>query len=194
MDRINSNNEGRNDGRNTQINSDLLAKLVAGIASPRDKALTLLMIDTGLRVREVVQLDRNSVELGNGQDSGGSGLNSGAGKTQNGVSIPGRRFYFTARTADALTAYLMERGDDASAALFINKDGTRLKSHAIVRMMYRCCDVIGIERIGPHHLRRFFAFAFMNGGGSPMMLMQLLGHSNVQSTVRLYPRLDLQVN
>jgi hypothetical protein len=63
------------------------------------------MIETGLRVGEVVQLDRSSVELGNGQDSGGSGTNSGAGKMQNGTSTAGRRLSFTALTADWDTAH-----------------------------------------------------------------------------------------
>ncbi len=153
MDRTKSNNEGRNN----LINSDLLAKLVAGITSPRDKALTLLMIDTALRAGEVVQLDIDSIGFGSGQESGGSGVNSGTCTTRAYASIPGRRFCFTAQTADALAAYCGERDNDGSPALFVSKNGTRLSLHSVSRIIHYWCDRVGIERFPLHNLRHRLA-------------------------------------
>ena len=45
------------------VGSDAMAKLVSGITDLRDKALVLLLIDTGLRTGEVTELDRDSIEI-----------------------------------------------------------------------------------------------------------------------------------
>jgi site-specific recombinase XerC len=189
--------DSNNGDRNNLINTDLLDKLVAGITSPRDKALALLMIDTGLRVGEVVGLNIDSIEFGHSQDSC-SGMTSGNRKTEEGISIPGRRFYFTARTAAALAAYGAKRGDDVSPALFVDKKGARLRSHSVSHIMHRWCDQLGIERFPLHHLRSHLATCLIEGGCDLVSLQALLGHSNIQTTIRLYskpyPRLDLMVD
>ena len=85
-----------------------------------------------------------------------------------------RRFYLSPRTVATLTEYLTDRGDDGSPALFADKNG-RLTSPAILRMMRRWCDLIGIERVRPHQLREYFAWTFACRGGHPTDLCRLLG-------------------
>ena len=58
------------------FNSDERNKLVAGITDGRDKAVILLMVDTGLRASEVTALKTDSVERGNGEGSAESGWTS----------------------------------------------------------------------------------------------------------------------
>ncbi len=176
------------------INSDHINKFVGGISDPRAKALVLLMLDTGLRAGEVAALDKSSIKYESRVLPDGSVQTSGTGHVFCAKSHKGRTFYLSAQTVAALTDYLTnDRGDDESPALFVNKDGTRLSSPALLRVMHRCCDLIGLERIGPHQLRRHFAFNFMKDGGSPIVLKQLLGLSSWDS-VRSYPPLDLQVS
>lgn len=94
-----------------------------------------------------------------------------------------RTLYISAGTVAALTEYLAkDRGDDGVPALFATKNG-RLTSAAILRILYRSCDLVGIERIGAHDLRRYFASMLMNRGVSPMPLCRLLGlqHPNAWS-------------
>ena len=180
--------------RNKLINPDHLNKLVAGISDRRAKALALLMLDTGLRAGEVVTLEKGSIKIDSRVLPDGSVRISGTGQVFCPKSQKGRSFYLSARTLAALGDYLTkDRGDDESPALFVNEDGTRLSPPAILREMHRCCDLVGIERIGPHQLRNHFAFNFMKGGGSPITLKQLLGLSSWDA-VRPYMPLDLQVN
>ncbi len=168
------------------INPDHLNKFVDGISDSRTKALVLLMLDTGLRAGEVVALDKDSIKCESRVLSDGSVQTSCTGYFFSPKSHRGRTFYLSARTVAALEDYLTkDRGDDGSPALFVNKVGTRLNSSAITRMMHRCCDQIGIEQIRPHQLRSYFAFNFMNGGGSLNTLKQLLGHSSLQMTCRM---------
>ena len=174
------------------INPDHLNKFVGGISDKRAKALALLMLDTGLRAGEVVALDKDSIKCESRVLPDGSVQTSGTGQVFCAKSNKGRTFYLSALTLAALADYLTnDRGVDESLALFVNDDGTRLSSAALPRVMRRCCELI--EQIRPHQLRRQFAFNFMNGGGSPIMLKQLLGLSSWDS-LRSYPPLDLQVN
>jgi integrase len=176
------------------INSDHLNKFVNGVSDRRAKALALLMLDTGIRAGEVVALDKDSIKIESRVLSDGSVQASGTGGVFCAKSHRGRTFYLSARTLAALADYLRkDRGNDESPALFTNKDGARLSCPALLRVMHRCCDLIGIERIGPHQLRRQFAFTFMSGGGSAIVLKQLLGLSSWDS-LRSYPPLDLQVD
>ena len=176
------------------INPDHINKFVGGISDRRAKALALLMLDTGVRAGEVAALDKGSIKIDSRVLPNGSVRISGTGQVFSAKSQKGRTFYLSARPLAALGDYLTkDRGDDESPALFVNKDGTRLSPPAILREMHRCCDLVGIERIGPHQLRNHFAFNFMKGGGSPITLKQLLGLSSWDS-VRPYMPLDLQVN
>ncbi|MGA1984037.1 MAG: site-specific integrase [Acidobacteriaceae bacterium] len=185
----------RSTPRSKLINPDHLNKFVGGISDRRAKALALLMLDTGLRAGEVASLDKKSIKFESRVLSDGSVRASVTGQVFCAKSQKERTFYLSARTVAALTDYLTnDRGDDESPALFVGKDGTRLSPAAVHRVMHRCCDLLGIERIGPHQLRNYFAFAFMKSGGAPGVLKHLLGHSSMQSTLRTYPPLDLQVN
>ena len=169
------------------INSDTLAKLISGITDPQDKALVLLLIDTGIRGGEAVDLNKDSVEIRISQDLAGSGWISGAGKTKNGTTIPGRPFYFTTRTVDAIAAYMKKRGDDGLPALFVGKKGMRLSSRDLIDMMHGWCDRIGIERIGPHRLRHHFAATLICAGGSPVILKELLGFAGWDTVLKYIP-------
>lgn len=51
----------RNSAHYKLINPDHINKLVAGITDRRAKALVLLILDTGFRAGEIVELDKDSI-------------------------------------------------------------------------------------------------------------------------------------
>jgi site-specific recombinase XerD len=180
--------------RSKLINSDHLNKFVDGISDRRTKALALLILDTGLRPGEAVALNKDSIKHESRVLPDGSVQTSITGQVFCAKSQKERTFYLSARAAAAITDYLTtDRGDDESPALFVNQDGTRLSSPALLRVIQRCCDLIGIKRIGPRQLRRQFAYNVVKRGGSPILLKQLLGLSGWDS-VQSYMPLDLKVN
>ena len=108
----------RNTRRYKLINSDLLNKFVAGITDRRDKALVMLLIDTGLRAGEVIELNKDSITYRSRELSDGSGRIAGTGQLIRTKSHEERTFYFSAQTLIALTEYLTkDRGDDGLPAL-----------------------------------------------------------------------------
>jgi len=185
----------RNIRRYKLINSDLLNKFVADITDRRDKALAMLLIDTGLRLGEVIQLDVDSITYVNRELSDGSVRTAGTGQLMISKSGAPRTFSLSARTLAAITEYLaVDRADDGLPALFVSKSGTRLSTHTIVRAMHGWCDLLGVERFPLHDFRRRFAAGLIDGGCELLTLQALLGHSSVETTMRLYPRLDLKVD
>ena len=159
------------------ISRETVEKLISGITSARDKALVMLLANTGLRAGEVTRLDQDSITYENRALPDGSAGISAVGLVFSTKSRGEREFYLSPRTVAALTEYLADRGDDGPTALFVSKNG-RLATDVILRMMHRWCDLIGIERIGPRQLRLYFAVTFMNGGGSLTVLYRLLGLVN----------------
>lgn len=69
-----------------------------------------------------------------------------------------------------------------------------MNSIQVRRIVHNYCDRLGLKRFPLHDFRRRFSASKVEGGGDLLTLQPLLGHVSVQSTLRMYPPLDLQVN
>ncbi|HET8661968.1 MAG TPA: tyrosine-type recombinase/integrase [Micromonosporaceae bacterium] len=111
-------------------------------AGRRDHALLLLAVRTGLRVCELVSLNRADVHL-----SAGAHVDC-LGKGRKHRSTPLDR-----QTAAVLKIWLDERGGDADDPLFPTRTGGRLSPDAVQRLVTKHATTAGLKAVTPHVLR-----------------------------------------
>jgi integrase/recombinase XerC len=147
----------------------------------RDKALMELFYSSGLRLAELVGLDVNGIDLA---DRMVRVLGKGA-KTR--VVPVGRK------AVEAIRAWLRERGGLAApdeTALFVGRNGTRLKERAIQLRIAGWARRKGLPtRVYPHLFRHSFATHLLESSKDLRGVQELLGHADI-STTQVYTHLD----
>lgn len=159
----------------------LLDAVRRGRCPLRDVALVLLLLDTGLRVSEVVSLTVADVDR-----TGGAVRVLGKGGKF-------RSVYMSRETRKALTVYLTkERGDsEEGEPLFISATGPGFGNRMTVSGIFQLIQRAGVAaklsgvRCSPHTLRHTFAVSFLRGGGNLFELQSLMGHTDI-SILRRY--------
>lgn len=150
--------------------------------SPRDQAIVYILLYTGLRVGELVNLRREDVTL---SEKKGTIRLRGAvtkGGAERSVPVP-----LEARRR--LAAYLESRGDEYSA-LFVGQRGP-LREDAVVRVIAKYARWAGLK-ITPHLLRHTFAYQYLEKNANDLVgLAAILGHENLNTT-RLYTQKRLE--
>jgi integrase len=161
------------------ISDHALAALVNGIPSLRDKALVLILAESGLRPGEVVELNRGSVAPQNHEFADGAVQTMGCGQTITSKTTTTVRDFFIGPIAmAALDAYLTAvRCDDAQAPMFLSTDGNRMNPPAVQRIVQRSILRLGLARFPTHAFRVGLAWRFSMAGMSPFLLCKLLGYS-----------------
>ena len=145
------------------------------VASPRDRAMLVFMLDTGARRAEVAALRWVDVDL----DSRRAVL-TGKGDKQRMVAI-------SDRTADLLRA-IRPAVISADDHVFVGQRGP-LTPNGVSMVLRRLKEKAGIVGpLNPHSLRHAFGTHFVANGGDLESLRQILGHEDI-STTRVY--LDL---
>ncbi|HVM25473.1 MAG TPA: tyrosine-type recombinase/integrase [Candidatus Limnocylindrales bacterium] len=154
-----------------------LRRLLAA-AGERDAALVLLLLDTGLRVSEVV-----GIRLGDLRRDGGIKV-TGKGDAERIVPVGG-----TARRA--VGGYLALRGPGGSdERLFLNQADQPLTTSGVSQLLRRLRRRTGVSaRCNPHRFRHTFAHNYLVNGGDALSLQRILGHSSLEM-VRRYVRLS----
>jgi integrase/recombinase XerC len=147
----------------------------------RDRAIMELFYSSGLRLDELVNLDGPQLDL--------------ADRT---VRVTGKgrkvRIVPVGRKADeALRLWLRERGALASpdeAALFVGKNGRRLKHRAVQLRIAHWARRKGLPgHVHPHLFRHSFATHLLESSKDLRGVQELLGHADI-STTQIYTHLD----
>jgi integrase/recombinase XerC len=145
----------------------------------RDRAILELLYAAGLRVSELVGLDRGDVDLR-------EGLVRVLGKGRKERVVP-----FGRSATEALELYLQVRpdlrGKDRSStsvdAMFLNFRGGRLTSRSIGNIVDRHVTALAQRlRIHPHTLRHTFATHMLDAGADLRSIQELLGHESLSTT------------
>ena len=160
----------------------------------RNRAILEVLFSTGMRISELVNLNRDQVDTTNMNSKGKNVLNIGSkiyilgkGKKQRFVYLTNRAMYFLAR-------YLEVRKDDYPA-LFIPYKGLRKNSKDVNKVRISVNYVQSIIKkyrlllnivvpTTPHSLRHAFATYLAEQGASPVAIQKLLGHESLQTTTR----------
>jgi site-specific recombinase XerD len=158
------------------------------ISSPeglRDKAILEVLFSTGLRVSELVALNRDVINLD---------------RREFGVIGKGRRarVVFLSQTAVTWLKRFLEKRDDTLKPLFIRYKGKkpaegdrsgetyRLTARSVQRLVAKYVTKARLPvKITPHGLRHSFATDLLTGGADLRAIQEILGHKNV-STTQIY--------
>jgi site-specific recombinase XerD len=144
----------------------------------RDYALLLVALRTGLRVSELIALNRGEIHLGHGPHVR--------------VRGKGRKDRATPLTPSAtatLRAWLAERGGDPGDPAFTTRPGHRLSRDAIALLIRKhaaaaaaACPTLSDKKPTPHTLRHSCAMDLLHAGVDPTVIALWLGHESTQST------------
>jgi integrase/recombinase XerC len=159
---------------NTPKDTDLLGA--------RDKAMLEVIYSTGLRVSELVGLNRGDVDFN-------TGILKVRGKGKKERISP-----VSPTAMGAIKKYLDLRqhavsDTDMELPLFINKHGQRLSTRSVRRKLDKYLIEAHLDPdISPHTLRHSFATHMLNHGADLRAVQELLGHQSL-STTQVYTHL-----
>lgn len=139
----------------------------------RDLAMVDFLVSTGVRVGELVNLDRVDIDM---QERSCVVLGKG-GKE--------REVYFDARTKIHLQNYLNTRTDN-NPALFVSllRPYDRLKISGVEIRLRELGKRINIKKIHPHKFRRTMATKAIDKGMPIEQVQVLLGHRKIDTTLQ----------
>lgn len=139
----------------------------------RDTAILTMLIGTGIRLNELVELNVGDVDFNNRTIKF-------IRKGNHEKIIPVNAIVIT-----AIKRYLKTRkGISPSAPLFLSKRDRRIDTASIQHLVRKYCMEAHIEKKGlsPHMLRHSFAVALLKNGESLFTIQQLLSHQNIRTT------------
>lgn len=139
----------------------------------RDLAIIDMLASTGMRVGELVKLDRSDIDFANREC-----IVLGKGNKQ-------RKVYFDARTKIHLQRYLNGRKDD-NPALFVTlqRPYNRLQISGVEIRLRRLGEKLNLNKVHPHKFRRTLATMAIDKGMPIEQVQQLLGHQSVDTTLQ----------
>ena len=143
----------------------------------RNRAILLLLLDTGIRAQELCDLTMEDVDRRNNRIQV-------FGKGAKERSLP-----FSPRTGQALWRYMAQRHDALpNDFVFVSKELRQLSRSKVADMFRKLGRRAGVKNVHPHRFRHTFAIQYLRNSGDPYTLQALLGHSTMEM-VRYYVRL-----
>lgn len=147
----------------------------------RDKAILEMLFSTGLRVSELVKLNRDQVDLQ---------------RREFGVIGKGRRprvVFLSERAVHWLEKWLLSRADNwhpifirfsgKKSAITEDGENMRLTTRSVQRILdYYCRKAHLPIKISPHGLRHSFATDLLSNGAGLRDVQEMLGHKSIATT------------
>ncbi len=151
---------------------EALEKMRDGCGYLRDLVIIDMLASTGMRVGELVLLNREDINFEEREC-----VVLGKGNKE-------RVVYFDARTKIHLQNYLDSRRD-ANAALFVGLRApySRLSIGGVESMLRDLGQMLSIPNVHPHKFRRTLATTAIDKGMPIEQLQQLLGHQKIDTTL-----------
>ena len=153
---------------------------LSSLSGIRDRAILELLFSSGLRVSELVGLDKDHINLKRREF-----MVRGKGQKD--------RPIFISETAAHWIEQYIDKRQDTVRPLFIRYSGRktvdtngnyhRLTARSIQRMVKRYALLAGITKhVSPHTLRHSFATDLLMNGADLRSVQAMLGHSNIATT------------
>ena len=146
----------------------------------RDRAILETLYSTGIRVSEVVAINRGDLN-----ESNECIVIKGKGRRERLVPLGAHALKSLRHYLDMLDAEMKAAGLTSStdAPLFVNKHGSRLSSRSVRRKVAKYLVKVGLDPdISPHTIRHSFATHLLSNGADLRAVQELLGHQSLSST------------
>jgi site-specific recombinase XerD len=169
----------------TFLNEEELGRLfeqpdLSKLNGMRDRAILELLFSSGLRVSELVNLDRGHINLKRREF-----MVRGKGQKD--------RPIFISPAAAEWVQYYIQKRDDNAEPLFVRYSGRkstdtsgnyqRLTARSVQRLVAQYALLAGITKhVSPHTLRHSFATDLLMNGADLRSVQAMLGHSNIATT------------
>jgi integrase/recombinase XerD len=172
------------------ISVDEMARLIRSVLDVRDKAVITLLAKTGIRRRELINLDVDDVNLVDQSIR----LKPTPKRTN-------RTVFFDDETALVLHRWLRtraSRNSKGSEALFINNEGCRLNRNGVYLAVTRAAEQIGLhnpksdrteDHFSPHCCRHWFT-THLRRAGMPREFIQELRGDVRREAIDIYDHID----
>lgn len=155
------------------ISDEAIEKLRDSCEVQRDLAIIDLLYSTGIRVGELVKLNREDIDFSQREC-----IVFGKGDKE-------RKVYFDAKAKVHLQNYLDTRNDD-NPALFVTLDAPhdRLQISGVEIRLREMGRKLNLEKIHPHKFRRTMATRAIDKGMAIEQVQKILGHSQIDTTMQ----------
>ena len=141
----------------------------------RDKAMLELMYSTGLRVSELLTLERSNIDLINNVVSV-----MGKGAKERRIPIGDFAREYVEKYINEVRKY---NPGNRTKYLFLNRYGEPLSRQYFFKQIKKYAELAGIQTsISPHTLRHCFATHLIEGGAQLKAVQEMLGHTNIATT------------
>jgi len=157
-------------------------------AGRRDSTLMLFLVQTGLRVSELIGLSRKDIILGNGSHvrCQGKGRKERCTPLRKEVVFALRRWLCELQNSDNMPLFPNAKGNTLS------RDGVEYLLAKHVVSASKQCSSLNKKRISPHVLRHTAAMELLQNGVDRSVIALWLGHESVETT-QIYLQADLKM-
>ena len=178
-------NQTKTESRVKGTINDMQAEIVrCSCDKERDSAIINILSSTGMRVGELVSLNRDNIDFSNGEC-----IVYGKGRKE-------RPVYLDGRSKVHLMWYLESR-EDSNEALFVSEKAPhqRLTTSGIRNIINKVCEHSKISNmhLHPHKFRRTMATNMINRGAPAEHVQKILGHASIQTTLLCYANISSYV-
>lgn len=165
----------------TALSAEEIHSIFRCCISERDKALCLFLLDSGVRVSELVALNVGDIDL-----------KTGVVVVHCGKGQKGRTTYIGARTRKQVRRYFAERDKvkPSEPAFASERGGTRLRVDGVVQLMGRLQERSGVANCTCHTFRRTFALNCLRNGMNIYVLARLMGHADITVLRQYLPLIE----
>jgi len=135
--------------------------------STRNMAITQILVNTGIRLNELVNLDRNDIVMSE---------RKGTLKVRFGKGNKERQLPLSSETRRAISMYLETR-NDSHEALFLSNRNKRISERTVQHIFEK-------KGINVHSLRHTFITKLVRNGEDFSLIQSLSGHANADMVMR----------
>ena len=139
--------------------------------------ILLMLIYSGMRIQELLNLTVFDVDLKKRTIIGGLKTDSGKNRV---IPIASKVYPYWVNWCDDCTGYIFTRGGSRITQAYYRKS-----------MLYPLQDELGLPRRTPHAARHTCATMLARQGVAPLLIQQILGHSNYAFTADVYTHKDM---
>lgn len=138
----------------------------------KERAIVELLVSSGIRVAELSHMNVSDLDFGNMTV-----------RVRNGKGGKDRTTYMSDLAKLHVQKYLLSRSDE-NVALFLNFKYDRLESGGVRFILNTLAERAEVENVHPHRFRRTFATSLAQKGMPVQEIQKLLGHSNIETTLK----------